>query len=90
MKNVYFIQVGFAFGKAVYLPYAVGCLAAYAFSDNEICGEYSLAGFIYERGDVHEIADSLDSPAVAAFSNYIWNTEFNKTGSVCILLSTSI
>lgn len=78
LKNVYFIQVGFAFGKAVYLPYAAGCIAAYAFADKEILQEYSLAGFIYRRDDINKIVDSLDSPAVAAFSNYIWNTEFNK------------
>ena len=40
LKNVYFIQVGFAFDKSVYLPYATGTIVAYCKSRPELAEEY--------------------------------------------------
>lgn len=77
-KNIYFVQVGFAFDASLYLPYAVGTLAAYAFADEQIKTEYSLGELIFKRERLDDIVARLDNPYIAAFSCYIWNYEFNK------------
>ncbi len=77
-KNIYFVQVGFAFDSSLYLPYAVGTLAAYAFADDGIKNEYSLCELIFKREKLDSIVSRLDEPYLVAFSCYIWNFEFNK------------
>lgn len=80
MRNVYLIQVSDAFSSSsdrMYLPYAVGTLAAKAWSNPEICREWCLKKIIYRRENPESAAASLQSPAVAAFSNYVWNFEYN-------------
>ena len=78
MKNVYFIQVGFAFDKSVYLPYATGTIVAYCKSRPEIAAEYDFKEIIFRRDDIEKIVDGMESPYIAAFSTYVWNVEFNK------------
>lgn len=78
-KKIYFVQVGFAFDKSVYLPYATGCLAAYALGKDDFCREYSVEGFIFKRENSDDILKGIDDPSIVAFSNYAWNVEFNKT-----------
>lgn len=78
MKNVYFIQVGFAFDKSVYLPYATGTIVAYCQSLPEISKEYSFPEIIFRRENIDEIVNRMTDPYVAAFSTYVWNVEFNK------------
>ncbi len=78
MKNVYFIQVGFAFDKSVYLPYATGTIVAYCKSRPEIAAEYDFKEIIFRRDDIKKIVDGMESPYIAAFSTYVWNVEFNK------------
>lgn len=78
MKNVYFIQVGFAFDKSVYLPYATGTIVAYCKSRPELAEEYDFREIIFRRDDIDKIVDGMESPCVAAFSTYVWNVEFNK------------
>ncbi len=80
-KNVYMVQVDHLYGnkeKSVYLPYAAGLLAAYAWADEAIKTDYSLAGFIFWREDIEKAVSSLDAPFLVGFSCYIWNTEYNK------------
>ncbi|MDD6276780.1 MAG: cobalamin-dependent protein [Clostridia bacterium] len=79
MKKVYFVQVGFAFDSSVYLPYATGCIAAYALGKADFCAEYELGGFIYKRDSIEEALKKIDSPSIVAFSNYTWNVEYNRT-----------
>ena len=81
MKNIYMVQasntyVGRGF-KAAYLPYAVGLLTAYAFSDETIKSEYCFKRFIFTRENTDEAVASLENPAFVGFSNYIWNTCYN-------------
>lgn len=80
MKNVYFFQVSDAFSSRadqIYLPYAVGTLAAAAWADPETARYWELKKIIYRRDDPASVTAGLDSPAVAAFSNYVWNFEYN-------------
>jgi putative methyltransferase len=79
MKTVYFVQANYCYGNAVYLPYAVGCLAAYAWQDEEIRREYRLGRFVFLREPIAEAVDSLDEPFLVAFSCYVWNFEYNKS-----------
>lgn len=80
-KNVYLIQVSAVYGENVknaYLPYAAGCLAAYAFADEKIKAEYSLGRFIFMRENIDEAIASMEKPYFVGFSSYIWNMEYNK------------
>ena len=78
MKNVYFIQVGFAFDKSVYLPYATGTIVAYCKAQPDIAEHYSFPEIIFRRDDIDCIVNTMDNPFMAAFSTYVWNVEFNK------------
>ncbi|MBQ2847711.1 MAG: radical SAM protein [Clostridia bacterium] len=78
MKNVYFIQVGFAFDKSVYLPYATGTIVAYCKSRPDIAAEYDFKEIIFRRDSIETIVNGIESPYLAAFSTYVWNVEFNK------------
>ncbi len=80
MKNVYLVQVSTVYGeekKTAYLPYAAGCLAAYAWADEKIKSEYNLGKFIYTRENIEKAVNSLDNPYLVGFSCYIWNIEYN-------------
>ena len=78
LKNIYFVQVGFAFDKSVYLPYATGTIVAYCKSRPEIAAEYDFKEIIFRRDDIEKIVDGMESPYIVAFSTYVWNVEFNK------------
>lgn len=81
MKNIYLVQANAVYGddiKSTYIPYAVGCLAAYAMSFEDISSEYSLRGLIYTRKNIRECAASLEKPFLAGFSCSVWNSEYNK------------
>lgn len=78
MKNVYFILANKAYGKALYLPYVSACLAAYAWSFDEIRAQYRCADFFFRREPIGEVLDRMESPAVVAFTCYMWTTEYNK------------
>lgn len=80
-KNIYMVQVDHLYGnkeKSIYLPYAAGLLAAFAWSDETVQSEYSLLGFKFWREDIQRAVESLDTPYLVGFSCYIWNTEYNK------------
>ncbi len=78
MKKVYFIQVGFAFAKSVYLPYATGTIVAYCKNRPEITSEYEFPEIIFRRDDIDTVVREISNPYIAAFSTYVWNVEFNK------------
>ncbi len=80
MKNVYLVQVSTVYGdevKNAYIPYAAGCLAAYAWADSEIQKNYKLGRFIYTRENIEKAVESLDNPYLIGFSSYIWNIRYN-------------
>lgn len=81
MKNIYLVQANAVYGdeiKSTYIPYAIGCLAAYAFSDEEIKKEYSLGKFIYTRKPIADAVNEITDPFLVGFSSSIWNNEYNK------------
>lgn len=83
MKNLYMVQASNTYTgnsfKAAYLPYAVGLLVAYAFSDEKIKSEYEFKRFVFTREDTESVVCNMENPAFVGFSNYIWNTQYNLT-----------
>lgn len=81
MKNIYLVQANAIYGdkvKNTYIPYAIGCIAAYCFENEEIREEYSLQKFIYTRQDITQTAGAMNDPYLVGFSSSIWNNEYNK------------
>ena len=78
MKNVYFVQANMQYGKALYLPYATGCLAAYAWQFEEIKENYCLRDFLFKREPIETIISNFADSDIVAFSCYNWTFEYNK------------
>ncbi|MDR1733693.1 MAG: radical SAM protein [Oscillospiraceae bacterium] len=79
MKSVYFVQASSVFGtKDIHIPYACGCVAAYAWQNPVIQENYTLAGFRILRETPARAAAALVQPDIVAFSNYVWNFEYHK------------
>lgn len=76
-KRIYFVQTVFVFNNEYFLPYAVGMLAANAFSDSVINDSFTIADLIYKSDGIESTADSIKDPDVVAFSCYMWNYRFN-------------
>jgi putative methyltransferase len=80
--NVYLSQFNLEYQtgvakKALYLPYAAGCVWAYANSHTEISENFTLKNILIEKTDPQRLVDSLDDPAVFGFSSYVWNEQFS-------------
>jgi|19_taG_2_1085344.scaffolds.fasta_scaffold09072_3 radical SAM superfamily enzyme YgiQ (UPF0313 family) len=76
MRNVYLSQPNYLHGPKsnnMYLPYAVGCIWAYALKDKYIKNNYKLKEFIVFRDPVEDVINKLDNPKVFGFSCYMWN-----------------
>lgn len=87
MKNIYLVQANALYGddkKNTYIPYAVGCLAAYAFADKEIKEEYKLGKFVYTRQNIKAAVNAFDHPFLIGFSSNVWNSEYNKALSKAV------
>ncbi|MBQ8016330.1 MAG: cobalamin-dependent protein, partial [Clostridia bacterium] len=77
-NKVYFVQVNVTYSDCFsYLPYASGCIAAYAWQDKQVSENYELADIFCIRHKTEEILEKIDNPAVVGFSCYIWNMEYN-------------
>jgi len=81
-RNIYFIQpdayrVRLRF-KSAYLPYAAGQLWAYASLDETIAQGYEMRDFVFLFESIPAVVGRMEDPFLAAFSCYIWNTEYNK------------
>lgn len=82
MKNIYFVQANNVYGndrRSVYIPYASGCIAAYAFDDERIRNSCRLAGFVYTHEPIKDAVDKIKNPFIVAFSCSVWNYEYNKS-----------
>ena len=78
LKKVYLAQVNVTYSDYIaYLPYAAGCIAAYAFEDEEIKSNFELADILYMRLTTEESLGKIVDPSVVGFSCYIWNMEYN-------------
>ncbi len=67
-----------SYGNALYLPYATGCLAAYAWGCEEVKAQYRLADFLFRREPLDRILQRIVEPSVMAFACYTWTFEYNK------------
>ena len=76
--NVYTFQFSFLHGKSTYLPYTAGVLIAAAKSDDKLREFYAFKEPLFVREEVDLVLSRIENPGVCAFSNYIWNHEYNK------------
>jgi len=80
-KNVYMVQVDLSYGnedKSVYLPYAIGLLASFAWANKTVEENYCLGRLVFRREHITAAIDSFENPYLVGFSNYVWNFEYNK------------
>lgn len=77
-RNIYMIQVSNSSQGSYFLPYSVGTMAAYAWSDDIIKENYTLKRFVFSKEDIDSAVASFEKPYLAAFSNNIWNSNYNK------------
>ena len=78
-KKLYFFQVNYPYGKSAHIPYTAGQLAAYAFADVDVAESFELERIFFLRESPDKVMAQIEEPAVAAFSTYIWNCNYNKT-----------
>lgn len=79
MKKIYFIQAATTYKNrhSVYLPYATGCLVAYARQFNEIKSEYTFEKIFFEREKPEIVCNEIKEPFMVAFSTNLWNIEYS-------------
>lgn len=77
MKNVYFVQPNNSLSGSLFLPYAVGSLAAYSFSQEEIKNTFRLCDFIFTKLPIEKALKQIENPFIIGFSCYMWNVEYN-------------
>ena len=64
--------------RAVYLPYSAGCLAAFAWQDETVRGEYEIADFLFRHESVDACLKKIKDPAIVSFTCLNWNYEYSK------------
>jgi len=75
------VQVDVSYGEtqpSAYLPYAAALLSACALEDKTIAEHYELKRLVFLREEPEAAVASLEEPYLVGFSNYVWNTEYNK------------
>ena len=79
MRNIYFVQAAISKDNfTVYLPYASGCLIAYAMQDDVIKANYTVKDIFFMRDDIDNALQKMDNPFLVAFSSVIGNIEYSK------------
>ncbi|MBR5827416.1 MAG: radical SAM protein [Clostridia bacterium] len=84
MKELYFFQVNYPYGKSAHIPYTAGQLSAYAFDDKDVSDNYVLRKIFFLREETDKVLAQISNPSVVAFSTYIWNFNYNKTMAALI------
>ena len=79
-KNIYLAQINVTYSDSIaYLPYAAGCIAAYALSDVEFNEKFNIGDILFLRENTDDALKRIKDPFIAGFSCYIWNMEYNLT-----------
>lgn len=78
-EKFYLVQIGVSYSSPVFLPYSVGCIAAYLKRDEEITAHYDIPDIIVMREKIEDVLKRFDNPSYVAFSCFTWNLEYNKT-----------
>lgn len=76
-KKLYLIQIGVSYSDPVFLPYSMGCIAAYLKRDAEITEHYEIPDIIVIREKPEDVIKRFDAPGIVAFSCYTWNYEYD-------------
>ncbi len=76
--NVYLCQVNNKYGNNVFLPYSTGIIMSYCLSLDKIKENYEFKDNFFLKDEAGSVVAKLESPAVFAFSSYVWNFEYNK------------
>lgn len=77
-RNIYLSQFFVAYSEIAYLPYGAGCLAAYAWNDEEVKSKFNLGELFFMREKPEEVMQRVDNPFIFGFSCSLWNMEYNK------------
>lgn len=77
-KKFYFVQVGVSYSSPCFLPYSVGCIAAYVKKDEFIMSHYDIPDLLVMREKIPDIMRRFHNPSYVAFSCCTWNIEYNK------------
>lgn len=78
MKKIYLVQIPVTYSSPCYLPYSVGCIAAYIKSKKEITDYYEIPEIVAMREKIEDAIKRFDNPFLVAFSCFTWNLEYNK------------
>ncbi|MEE1012479.1 MAG: hypothetical protein U0L11_10670 [Acutalibacteraceae bacterium] len=77
-KNIYLAQINVTYSDRIaYLPYAAGCIAAYAQSDDEFNQKFNIGELLFLRENPDDALKRIENPFIVGFSCYIWNMEYN-------------
>ena len=77
-KRIYPVQIALSHSSPCFLPYSMGCISAYLKNDPEIMQAYEVCNIVSIRETVPEILKRFDNPDIVAFTNFVWNLEYNK------------
>lgn len=77
-RNIYLSQFNVTYCDFAYLPYGAGCLAAYAWNDEEIKSKFQLGELFFMRETPDEVIARVENPFIFGFSCLVWNMEYNK------------
>ena len=77
-KNFYLVQIGVSYSSPCFLPYSVGCIAAYIKKDKEITDHFEIPDIVVMREKIEDVIKRFRNPHYVAFSCYTWNMEYNK------------
>ena len=78
-QKFYLVQIGVSYSSPCFLPYSVGCIAAYLKRDDEINAHYEIPDIVVMREKIPDVIKRFDNPSFVAFSCFTWNLEYNKT-----------
>ncbi len=80
MRHILLSQPNFKIGnqtfEAYWLPYAVGCLWAYASQHDWVHDHYTVRDIVFRRSNISSYVHNLEPVDIAFFSVYMWNREY--------------
>ncbi len=78
-KNIYLVQVNVTYSNKIsYIPYAAGCIQAYALNDETVAAAYNFGEITVIRETPKQVIKRFSEPYLIGFSCYTWNIEYNK------------
>lgn len=77
MKNIYLVQPSNILSGEIFLPYAAGAIAAYAWQFEDIRTTFHLGKIFFKKEPFQDVLAAMKSPFLVGFSCYMWNVEYN-------------